>query len=72
MSVNNSGQKVEGWVEESLPATTFRVRLDNNQEVLAHLSGKMRMHYIKILPGDRVIIELSPYDTSRGRIIRRL
>jgi len=55
-----------------LPATTFRVRLDNNQEVLAHLSGKMRMHYIKILPGDRVIIELSPYDTSRGRIIRRL
>ena len=72
MSVNNSGQKVEGRVEEALPATTFRVRLDNDQEVLAHLSGKMRMHHIRILPGDRVLIELSPYDTSRGRIIRRL
>ena len=69
---NNSGQKVEGRVEEALPATTFRVRLDDEREVLAHLSGKMRMHYIKILPGDRVLIELSPYDTSRGRIVRRL
>ena len=72
MSANNSGQKVEGRVEEALPATTFRVLLDNEQKVLAHLSGKMRMHHIKILPGDRVLIELSPYDTSRGRIVRRL
>jgi translation initiation factor IF-1 len=72
MSANNSGQKVEGRVEEALPATTFRVRLDNDQEILAHLSGKMRMHHIRILPGDRVLIEFSPYDTSRGRIIRRL
>ena len=62
----------QGRVEEALPATNFRVRLDNGKEVLAHLSGKMRLYYIRILPGDRVIVEMSPYDDKRGRIIRRL
>ena len=65
-------QRVEGSVEEALPATTFRVRLANGDVVLAHLAGKMRLHYIKILPGDRVILEMTPYDKTRGRIIRRL
>ncbi len=64
--------KLEGRVEEALPGTTFRVRLDKGDEILAHLSGKMRLHYIKILPGDRVILEMTPYDQTRGRIIRRL
>ena len=64
--------RVEGRVEEALPAANFRVRLDSGGEVLAHLSGKMRIHYIKILPGDRVILEMTPYDKTRGRIIRRL
>ncbi len=64
--------KVEGRVEEAYPGTTFRVKLDNGKEVLAHLSGKMRMYYIKILPGDRVILEMTPYDEARGRITRRL
>lgn len=61
-----------GRVEEALPATNFRVRLDSGEEMLAHLSGKMRLHYIRILPGDRVIVEMSPYDRKRGRIVRRL
>lgn len=65
-------KKYEGVVEESLPATTFRVRLDNGNMMLAHLSGKMRLYYIKILPGDRVIVETSSYDETRGRITRRL
>ena len=56
---------------ESLPNAMFRVELDNGHKVLAHISGKMRMHYIKILPGDRVKVEISPYDLSRGRIIFR-
>ena len=60
-----------GIVVESLPATTFRVKLENGEEILAYLSGKMRMHYIKILPGDTVTLELSP-DGARGRIVRRL
>ncbi len=64
--------RVEGRVEEALPAANFRVRLDSGGEVLAHLSGKMRIHYIKILPGDRVIIETTTYDGTRGRITRRL
>ena len=64
--------KIEGRVEEALPGTTFRVRLDTGDEILAHLSGKMRMYYIKISPGDRVIVEMTPYDKDRGRIIRRL
>lgn len=64
--------KVEGRVYEVLPNTIFRVELEGGHKVLAHLSGKMRMHFITILPGDRVIVELSPYDLSRGRIISRL
>jgi translation initiation factor IF-1 len=63
--------QVEGKVVEPLPNAMFSVELDNGHRVLAHISGKMRMHYIKILPGDRVRIELSPYDLSRGRITYR-
>lgn len=63
--------EVEGTVIEPLPNATFRVELDNGHKVLAHISGKMRMHYIRILPGDRVVVELSPYDLSRGRIVYR-
>lgn len=62
---------VEGKVLETLPNAMFRVELTNNHKVLAHVSGKMRMHYIKILPGDSVTVELSPYDLTRGRIIYR-
>jgi translation initiation factor IF-1 len=62
---------VEGKVVEPLPNAMFRVELENGHRVLAHISGKMRMHYIKILPGDRVTLELSPYDLSRGRIVYR-
>ncbi|MEK7590248.1 MAG: translation initiation factor IF-1 [Patescibacteria group bacterium] len=64
--------KVNGIVEEALPATNFRVRLEDGREMLAYLSGKMRKNYIKIISGDRVIIEMTPYDEKRGRIIRRL
>ena len=60
--------EVEGTIIEPLPNAMFRVELDNGHKVLAHISGKMRMHFIKILPGDRVTIELSPYDLSRGRV----
>jgi translation initiation factor IF-1 len=63
--------EVMGTVLETLPNAMFRVELDNGHRVLAHISGKMRMHYIKILPGDKVKIELSPYDLARGRIIFR-
>ena len=63
--------KVEGKVIELLPNTVFRVELENGHRVLAHISGKMRMHYIRILPGDRVAVELSPYDLARGRITYR-
>jgi translation initiation factor IF-1 len=62
---------VEGTVLEPLPNAMFRVELENGHRVLAHISGKMRMHFIKILPGDRVTIELSPYDLTRGRITYR-
>lgn len=62
---------VEGKVLESLPNAMFNVELENGHKVLAHVSGKMRMHFIKILPGDRVTLELSPYDLTRGRIIYR-
>jgi translation initiation factor IF-1 len=62
---------VEGKVIEPLPNAMFRVELENGHKVLAHVSGKMRMHFIKILPGDRVTLELSPYDLSRGRIVYR-
>jgi len=64
--------EVEGKVTVCLPNTVFRVELANGHIVLAHISGKMRKHYIKILPGDRVLVELSPYDLSRGRITYRL
>ena len=62
---------VEGKVLETLPNATFRVELPNGHKVLAHVSGKMRMNFIRILPGDMVTLELSPYDLSRGRIVRR-
>jgi translation initiation factor IF-1 len=62
---------VEGKVLESLPNAMFNVELENGHKVLAHVSGKMRMHFIKILPGDRVTLELSPYDLTRGRIVYR-
>ncbi len=63
--------EVEGTIVEPLPNAMFRVELSNGHKVLAHISGKIRLHYIKILPGDRVLIELSPYDLSRGRITYR-
>ena len=63
--------QVEGTIIEPLPNAMFRVELENGHKVLAHISGKMRMHFIKILPGDMVTIELSPYDLSRGRITFR-
>jgi translation initiation factor IF-1 len=63
--------QVEGVVTEALPNTQFRVELENGHNVLAHISGKMRMHYIRILPGDKVVVELSPYDLTRGRITYR-
>jgi len=62
---------VEGKVLETLPNAMFRVELENGHKVLAHVSGKMRMHFIRILPGDGVTLELSPYDLTRGRIVRR-
>ncbi|MBR9981204.1 MAG: translation initiation factor IF-1 [Desulfatitalea sp.] len=63
--------RVEGVVLETLPNAMFKVELENKHQVLAHISGKMRMHFIKILPGDKVTVELSPYDLSRGRITYR-
>jgi translation initiation factor IF-1 len=63
--------EVEGRVIEPLPNAMFRVQLEGGHQVLAHISGKMRMHYIKILPGDKVTVELSPYDLTRGRITYR-
>ena len=63
--------EMEGTVVEPLPNAMFRVELENGHRVLAHISGKMRMHYIRILPGDRVVVELSPYDLTRGRITYR-
>lgn len=63
--------EVEGVVSEALPNTLFKVKLENGHEVLAHISGKLRMNYIKILPGDKVKVELSPYDLSKGRITWR-
>ncbi|MDP2938827.1 MAG: translation initiation factor IF-1 [Candidatus Omnitrophota bacterium] len=64
--------ETEGKILESLPNAMFRVELDNGHKVLAHISGKIRMHFIRILPGDRVKLELSPYDLSRGRIVYRV
>ncbi len=64
--------EVEAVVSETLPNAMFRAELENGHQVLAHISGKMRKHFIRILPGDRVLVELSPYDLNRGRIIYRL
>jgi len=64
--------KFEGEVIEALPNATFQVKLENGHEILAHISGRMRVHYIKLLPGDKVMVEMSPYDLTKGRIVRRL
>jgi len=71
--VSNREEAIEvtGTVVETLPNAMFKVELENGHKVLAHISGKMRMHFIKILPGDKVTVELSPYDLTRGRIIYR-
>lgn len=63
--------ELEGVVLKTLPNATFKVKLENDHEVIAHISGKMRMHYIKILPGDKVTVQFSPYDLNRGRIVYR-
>ena len=63
--------QMQGEIVETLPNATFRVKLENGHIVLGHISGKMRMHYIRILPGDRVLVELSPYDLTRGRVVYR-
>ena len=72
MSKKDDFISVEGVVEETLPNAMFRVKLDTGQEILAHISGKIRKHFIRILLGDRVKVELSPYDLSRGRITYRM
>jgi len=63
--------EMQGEVVENLPNATFRVKLENGHQVLGHISGKMRMHYIRILPGDKVTVQLTPYDLTRGRIVFR-
>ncbi|MCI9292313.1 MAG: translation initiation factor IF-1 [Erysipelotrichaceae bacterium] len=63
--------EIDGIVEDTLPNAQFKVKLENGHEILAHVSGKIRMHYIRILPGDRVTVEISPYDLTRGRITFR-
>jgi len=63
--------QMQGEIEETLPNATFRVKLENGHIILGHISGKMRMHYIRILPGDKVTVELTPYDLTRGRIVFR-
>jgi translation initiation factor IF-1 len=70
-SGKEAGVEVQGVVSENLPNAMFRVKLESGHEVLAHVSGKIRMNFIRILPGDRVLIELSPYDLTRGRILYR-
>ncbi len=72
MSQDKELVKLEGVVEEVLPSTTFRVRLENGHLILAHISGRMRVNYIRLLPGDRVLVEMSPYDLTKGRITHRL
>jgi translation initiation factor IF-1 len=71
MAKKEGAIEIEGTVVESLPNAMFRVELQNGHKVLAHISGKMRQHYIRILPEDRVVVELSPYDLTRGRIVYR-
>lgn len=72
MSSNKDFLVVKGKVEEALPSTTFRVMLENGQSILCHLAGKLRMHRIRLTPGDEVEVELSPYDLTKGRIVYRL
>jgi translation initiation factor IF-1 len=69
--VKQDSIQVEGVVLETLPNASFKVKLENDHQILAHISGKMRMNYIRILPGDKVLLELSPYDLTRGRIVYR-
>jgi translation initiation factor IF-1 len=64
--------QLEGEITELLPSTMFRVKLENNHVILAHISGKMRIHFIKLMPGDKVEVEMSPYDLTKGRITKRL
>lgn len=71
MAKKDGAIELEGTIAEALPNAMFRVELDNGHMVLAHISGKMRQHYIRILPTDRVVVELSPYDLTRGRIVYR-
>ncbi len=72
MSQNKEIVKLEGKVTENLPSTTFKVELDNGHEILAHISGRMRVNYIRLIPGDKVLVEMSPYDLTKGRIVQRL
>lgn len=71
MAKKDGAIEVEGTILEALPNAMFKVELENGHQVLAHISGKMRQHYIRILPTDRVVVELSPYDLTRGRIVYR-
>jgi len=64
--------KLEGKIIDNLPNTTFKVKLDNDHEILAHISGRMRVNYIRLIPGDKVLVEMSPYDLTKGRIVQRL
>jgi translation initiation factor IF-1 len=70
--VHKDKTEVEGMVTEALPNTMFRVKLDEGREILCHLSGKMRIHRVKVMPGDQVKVELTPYDEKKGRIVYRL
>ena len=72
MSKDKEIIKLKGVVKETLPSTTFKVELENGHEILAHISGRMRVHYIRLLPGDRVLVEMSPYDLTKGRIVQRM
>lgn len=72
MSQNKELIRIEGMVEETLPSTTFKVKLDNGHSILAHISGRMRVNYIRLIPGDRVLVEMSPYDLTKGRITQRI
>ncbi|HBB37038.1 MAG: translation initiation factor IF-1 [Candidatus Moranbacteria bacterium RIFOXYB1_FULL_44_23] len=72
MSKDKEIIKLNGVVKETLPSTTFKVELENGHEILAHISGRMRVHYIRLLPGDRVLVEMSPYDLTKGRIVQRM
>lgn len=72
MSKDKEIIKLQGLVKETLPNTTFQVELENGHVILAHISGRMRVHYIRLLPGDSVMVEMSPYDLTKGRIVKRL